>query len=394
MTALRIAMFSDSALPVLNGVSISIDALMTELRNQGHSVHLYTARHPGHRDTDPNVFRFRSLETPISKGYPVSIPPFYRMLHKFRRHTYDVIHTHTPFIAGMVGLRWSESHQVPIVSTYHTLYDRYAHYFRLLPRRYVRFRIAKHTNFYYNHVEHVLTPSEASMKWLKRHSVNTPISVVPTGIVRGPIRDKREVRFRLGISPESMVLLYVGRLAREKNLLTLIDAANLVFQQRPNARLWLIGDGPYRQDCVDHVRRLGIGDKVKFVGFIPRSELDSYYTAADLFFFASITETQGLVVQEAMMHGLPAVVAFGGGACASIVEGENGFVTKNEPVDLAGAALQILEDEELYARMSGAAPLSVRDLGIPVMCERVLAVYYQVIRDQRVNDNRSESRAT
>lgn len=376
-------MFTDSALPILNGVSVSVDALVTELRNQGHSVHLYTTRYPGYRDPEPNTYRFRALETPISKGYPVAIPPFYRMLLRFRQHRYDIVHTHTPYMLGMVGLRWAESHDLPIVSTYHTLYDRYAHYFRVLPKRYVRFRIAKHTNFYYNRVDHVLTPSEAALKWLKRHSVTTPTTIVPTGILRGPMLDRSEVRQSLGISPESRILLYVGRLAREKNLSVLIEAAARICSRDPRARLWLVGDGPYRDECVAMVRAAGIGDRVRFVGFVPRAEVDKYYAAADLFVFSSITETQGLVVQEAMMHGLPAVVAGGGGASASVEDGVNGFIVKSEPAEFAAAVERIFRDEALYARLSEGAPRSVRELGVPAMCDHVLAVYRQVISEGR-----------
>jgi 1,2-diacylglycerol 3-alpha-glucosyltransferase len=383
MSSLRVAMFTDSAFPILNGVSVSVDALVTELRNQGHSVHLFTARHPGYRDPNPNTYRFRAMETPISKGYPIAYPPFYRMLQKFRRHEYDIVHTHTPFMLGMVGLRWAESHDLPLVSTYHTLYDRYAHYFRILPRRYVRFRIAKHTNFYYNHVDHVITPSEASLKWLRRHSVSTPMSVIPTGIVRGPALERAEVRQALGISPDSRVLLYVGRLAKEKNLHLLLEAAAMVFRKDPRARLWLVGDGPFRDECVSQVRAAGIGDRVRFVGFVPREQVAKYYSAADLFVFSSITETQGLVVQEAMMHGLPAVVVAGGGASASVADGVNGFVVKNEPRELADTIARVMENEALYVRLAEQAPRSVRDLGIPAMCEDVLAVYRQVIRERR-----------
>ncbi len=377
--SLRIAVFSDSALPVLNGVSISIEALVQELRRQGHSVHLYAPRFPGYKDSDPNTFRFRSLETPMSKGYPVAIPPFYRMLQRFQRETYDIVHTHTPYMLGMVGFRWSESHGLPIVSTYHTLYDRYAHYFRLLPRRYMRFRIARHTNFYYNRMDHVITPSEASLKWLRRHSVDTPVTVIPTGLSFGPPLDRSEARRSLGIPPEQRILLYVGRLAREKNLGVLIEAAALALRSDRSLRLWLVGDGPYRSECIQIARSLGIGDRVRFVGFVDRSLVDQYYAAADLFLFASITETQGLVIQEAMTHGLPAVIVAGGGASAAVEEGVNGFSTKNDPQDLASHVLEVLDDDRLYARMSDAASRSVRSHSIPQMATKVAQVYRSAI---------------
>ena len=380
---LRVAIFSDSALPILNGVSVSIDGLVAELRNQGHSVHIFTARYPGYADPDPNTYRFRAIETPISRGYPVSYPPFYRMLQKFRRHEFDVIHTHTPFMLGMVGFRWGESHGIPVVSTYHTLYDRYAHYFKLLPYRYIRFRIAKHTNFYYNRMDHVITPSEASLKWLRRHSVHSPVTVIPTGIPSPQMLSRSEARQSLNIAPENKIMLYVGRLAIEKNLGVLLEMAAEAFAQDLNLRLWLVGDGPARGECLRMARSLGIGDRVRFVGFVPRAEVDRYYAASDLFVFSSITETQGLVVQEAMSYGLPAIAVSGGGASAAIVDGLNGFVVKNDPSDFAQVTLKVLSTDGLYARLSEQAIQSVRSQGVSQMCQDVVSVYRQVMQSKK-----------
>ncbi len=380
---LRIGLFSDSALPVLNGVSVSIDGLVNELRRQGHSVQPFLPRFPGYKDPDPNTNRFRAIETPLSKGYPVAYPPFYRMLRRFREHEFDVIHTHSPFMLGMVGFRWAEAHDLPIVSTYHTLYDRYAHYFRLLPRRYVRFRIAKHTNYYYNRMDHVITPSEAAAKWLHRHSVDTPMSIIPTGISGGAQIDRADARHRQGIPPEAKILLYVGRLAQEKNLDMLLESVALSLREDPALRLWLVGDGPYRAECKAIVRRQGIGDRVRFIGFVERSKVDEYYAAADLFVFTSITETQGLVVQEAMMHGLPAVVVAGGGAGAAVESGVNGYLVKNDPKEFSAYVEKVLRDDDLYSRMSAQAKRSVRHQGVPEQCDRVVAVYREVIRAHR-----------
>ncbi|MCB8932146.1 MAG: glycosyltransferase [Fimbriimonadaceae bacterium] len=388
--ALRIALFSDSTLPILNGVAVSIDALVREMRNAGHSVHVYTAAFPGYRDPDPNTFRFPAFETPWSKGYPVATPPYYGMLHRFRKHAYDLIHTHTPGPIGLVGLRWAQSHEIPIVSTYHTLYDRYAHYIPLFPRRYVRHKIAKHTNFYYNRVDHVITPSAAALRWLRRHSVRTPASVIPTGAPPRAMHDRAETRSKLGIPAQQRMLLYVGRLAREKNLGLLFDMASLAFDQDPSLRLWLVGDGPYRGEATTMARRAGVGDRVHFVGEVARNEVDPYYAAADLFVFSSITETQGLVVQEAGTYGLPAVVVGGGGASAGVVDGQNGFVVRNEPREMAERVLEIFADEPLHARLSEGAVRLARQYGSEAMAEKVVAVYHRAMEArsrERVREN-------
>ncbi len=372
---LRVAMFSDSALPILNGVSVSIDLLVRELRNQGHSVHVFTAAHFRYRDPDPNTYRFPALETPWTKNYPLAIPPFYGMLRAFRRHEFDVIHTHTPYTVGFVGLRWAESHGLPIVSTYHTLYDRYAHYIPFFPRRYVRFKIAKHTNFYYNSVDQVITPSPAAMRWLQRHSVERPIHVIPTGAPEGQMLDRSEVRQLLHISPEHRVLLYVGRVAPEKNLAVLLEGVALAMKEDDALRLWLVGDGPYRKACIEKARALGIGDRVSFAGFVPRAEVDRYYAAADLFVFSSITETQGWVVQEAMGYGLPAVAVAGGGAADTIVDGVNGFMVANEAQALGKAIGRALGDEALYARLAAGARRAVHRFSGEDMAREVARVY-------------------
>lgn len=386
---LRVAVFSDSALPILNGVSISIDALVREMRNQGHSVHVFTASHFRYKDPDPNTSRFLALTTPWARNYPLAVPPFYPMLHRFRKQPFDVIHTHTPFTIGFVGLRWAQSHGIPVVSTYHTLYDKYAHYIPLFPKRYVRYKIAKHTNFYYNQVDHVITPSEASMKWLRRHSVHRPITVIPTGVSRLLSVDRSETRQRLGIAPNHKVLLYVGRIAKEKNMSVLFEAAALVFASDPHARLWLVGDGPYREQCSQMARELGIGDRVKFVGFIPREEVDAYYAASDLFVFSSLTETQGLVVNEAMSYGLPAVVVNGGGAGASVVDDVNGLLVRNDSEQMAESILTILNDEQLAAKLSDGALRTGREYSVASMAERAVDVYRSVIQDESVTGSRA-----
>ncbi|HRJ27322.1 MAG TPA: glycosyltransferase [Fimbriimonadaceae bacterium] len=376
---LRIALFSDSALPILNGVSISLDALIRGLRQRGHSASLFTARAPGFADPDPHTYRFFALETPWTKDYPLALPPFYPMLRHFRAQKFDLIHTHTPFTLGFVGLRWAQSHGLPLVSTYHTLYDKYAHYIPYFPKRYVRYKIAKHTYFYYNQVDQVIVPSEAARKWIRRHSVRKPVTVIPTGIVRYPSGSPQDLRRSMGASESSPVLLYVGRMAREKNLSTLLRGAAQVMQRIPGAVLWLVGDGPSRDEVVQMARDLGIGDRTRLVGFVPRAEVDRYYAAADLFLFASTTETQGLVVVEAMQYGLPAVVVQGGGAGAAVEDGVNGFLVRNDPEALAEAAGRCLEHPSLYAQLSAGAQATAERFSVDAMVDQVIQVYREAL---------------
>lgn len=380
---LRIAIFSDSALPLINGVSVSVAALIQELRDRGHDVDLYANRFPGFVETHPNNIRFNAVEIPFWRGYPVTMPPLGAQLKRFRTRPYDIVHTHTPFPVGMIGLRWAESHELPIVSTYHTLYDRYSHYVKILPPRFVRYRIARHTNYYYSRVNHVITPSEASLKWLRRHDVHTSATIIPTGSPLPKPQNREELRAKFGLNPTDLVLLYAGRLAPEKNLRLLLEAVSDVMKDRPEAQLWLMGDGPYRGKCEDLVDQLKIRSRVKFLGFVSQASVGEVYGAADLFVFASVTETQGLVVQEAMLHRLPVVVVSGGGASETIVDGHNGLLARNDRMDFCQKMIEVLSSNESRYRLAEAGFHSQLPRSIPAMVDRVLQVYGQVISEFR-----------
>lgn len=389
--SLAIAFFSDSALPVLNGVSISVDSLMKGLRERGHTVHLFTAG-PRRQDDPPHVHRCPATETPWARGYPLAIPPFSGLLLQFTRHDFDLVHTHTPWTVGYLGLRWARWRRLPVVSTYHTIYDHYAHYVPYVPQRYVRRVIARHTHVYYNAVSHVITPSQAPMQWLRRHGVRTPITIIPTATPQSPLPERDEARAALGIAPDARVLLYVGRLAEEKNLETLLDAAARILPHDPTVLLLLVGDGPHREACERLVGELGIADRVRFEGAVPRSEVGRYYAAADLFTFGSVTETQGLVVGEALAAGLPAVVVRGGGAMLAIRDGENGVLCENSPEDLARAIEALLRDEPRRRRMATEARRSARAYSLDEMVDRVLEIYRLALAESRHRERASVSR--
>lgn len=376
---LNIAIFSDSALPILNGVSVSIDALMDGLRERGHSVHLFTSGYPGHSDQDPNIHRFFALPTPFARKYPLSLPPFYPLLPEFRANNFDLVHTHTPFTIGFVGLRWAESHNIPLVTTYHTLYDKYTHYIPLFPNRFLKYKIAKHTNYYYNRVKHVITPSKFSRDWLTQHRIRRPITVIPTGVPDPFVLPKDTARAHLKTQPNRIIALYCGRIAVEKNLDVLIRAMARLIPANPELRLWVVGDGPAREQYRRLARDLGIGDKVKFWGFIDRDRIGTYYSAADLFVFASQTETQGLVIQEAMSYGLPCVLVGGGGADDTVIDGENGIITSESIVEFSDAAQKVISDSHFAQRLSACALTTYREHTISRMVDRIVNVYNQTL---------------
>lgn len=386
---LSIAVFSDSVLPVLNGVSVSIDSLIGSLRDRGHSVTVYTSRFRGHSDPDPNFRRFLSVRSPWTGDYPLAVPPFYAWFREFEQRNFDLVHTHTPFTVGMVGLRWAQTLDLPVVSTYHTRYDKYAHYVPFFPRPYVRYKVAKHTHFYYNSVGLVACPSQPTLRWLRRHSVHTPAEIVPTGIPLPKAIERQAARRELGVGENHCVGLYCGRIAIEKNIEVVLRATAEVVADHPDFRLWLVGDGPARNHYTAMARALQIGDRVRFWGGVPRSEVDQFYAAADVFTFGSMTETQGLVVAEAMSYRLPTVVVGGGGASAAVLEGETGFIVENDALRMADRITTLVRNRDLRGRMGGRAKAHAETMTTSAMADRMLDAYRRLLS----LDGRTERKA-
>ncbi|MEP0766654.1 MAG: glycosyltransferase family 4 protein [Fimbriimonadia bacterium] len=380
---MNVAIFSDSYLPVLNGVSVSVHTLVAGLRARGHRVWVFAPAFPGHRDTDPDVVRFRSLITPWAKGYPLARPPFRGTLRRFQRLPIEIVHTHTPFTIGFCGLRWAESAGIPILSTYHTMYDRYVHYVPFFTRRYVAYKVAKHTRYYYGRVARVITPSHAAADVLRGHGVTTPIEVVRTGIPQAKAIPKSEARDRLGIPQDESTLLYVGRLASEKNLGLLLDCLPRWRTSFPNARLRLVGDGPGRPLLESRAAELGIRERLTVHGQVGHDEVLVYMAAADLFVFPSTSETQGLVIGEAQSLGLPAVAVRGGGAPETIEHGVDGMVVADDAQEFAQAVEEILRDPVLRAKMSENALRSPARISPDEYVGRIERLYEEVLGERQ-----------
>ena len=211
------------------------------------------------------------------------------------------------------------------------------------------------------------------------------MSVIPTSACIYGQWERGEVRQKLGISPLHKVLLYVGRIAKEKNVGFLFKSVALAIEKDPEIRFWLVGDGPYREECLKLARSFGIGDKVRFAGFVPRDQVDQYYSAADLFIFSSMTETQGLVVNEAMAHGLPALVVQGGGAGSSVQNGVNGYLRANDPHLFSKTILDVLDHDSLYLSLSVAAKKTSRHYTVEEMARKVLSIYKSSIEESYFN---------
>lgn len=379
---MRIAIFTESYEPIVNGVSVATSTLRDELVNRGHQVFVFAPRYRGHSDKRDGVFRFPSRHTFLMRDYPFPIPYSPRLRRVFESLDLDVVHTQTPFLLGMIGAKWARRYGVPLVSTNHTLYTEYLHYVPLVPKAFARRCLIGHMRRYYSACDAVVVPSAPVESVLRSYGVKTRVQVIKTGVVgAAPLNpgDRENVRERFGVPEGGSLLLYVGRIAREKNLVMLLKAFSSVAQRHPDSRLVLVGNGPALAETEEFARELGVRDRVEFAGMLPRKEIDPIYGAADVFVFPSTTETQGIAICEGLSAGLPVVAVNAGGIPENVEPGADGFLTQDDPAEFADRIASLIDNPQRRADMARRARANAANFSIERMVTDFERLYSSVL---------------
>jgi 1,2-diacylglycerol 3-alpha-glucosyltransferase len=349
---MRVLFVSDVYFPRVNGVSTSIRTFRGDLQQLGVETTLVAPAYPNApADTDPSIIRVPSGGVPRDPEDRRFLGrPLRQALDAALASRIDLVHIHTPFIAHYAAVRFARAHGLPVVATYHTFFEDYLHhYVPILPRRIGRF-IARHfTRSQCDDVAALISPSAPMREALLAYGVEVPIEVLPTGLpAEGFVRgDGAKFRRQFHLPPGRPLLLYVGRVAYEKNIDFLLRMFARVRERRPDALFAVAGEGPALGSLGKLARELGIAEYVKFIGYLDRNtDLPDCYAAGDAFVFASRTETQGLVLLEAMAQGTPVVSTAELGTRSILTEGCGAFVVPEDEVAFAAAVVSTLEMKE------------------------------------------------
>jgi len=376
-----IGFFTCNASPLLNGLAVSIQQFAVHLRRLGHRVLIFAPRYPGHGEVEPDVFRFPSLRVPTHHRYALPIPTVAAALHHvIPRLGLQIVHAHHPFLIGPYSRRLARRLRVPFVFTYHTLYEHYAHYLPVISTLAGRIGEARSYAFA-NRADLVIAPTSGVLRRLLAHGVTVPIEVIPTGVeLPGlPVESRAVVRRRLGMPGAGPVLLYVGRLAREKNLVLLLRAVRAAVPVAPEVILLLVGEGDEERPLRRLAAALDIADRVRFVGPVPHQAVGVWYRAADLFVFPSVSETQGLVVLEAMAHGLPVLAIRSIGTSDFIEDGSTGALSEDSEDDFVCRLIELLRDEAVRARYAEQGRARAMQMTAEASTRRLLAAYERLL---------------
>jgi len=373
---MKIGIFTNIYKPVINGVVNSISSFKKGLEELGHEVYIFAPTCPDYKDDEKNILRIKSVRLPLQNDYRISLPPLAKKMLDIIKQL-DVIHTQHPFVMGNYGSFFADIYNKPLIFTHHTQYDKYSHYIPFeqeTVQMFTRWLVKD----YANKCDCVIAPSESIKKMLLNQGIKSRIEVVPTGINLDVFGNpNREIiRKKYNLSLEQKLLLYAGRIAKEKNLEFLIKSFKLVLNKKPNTYLMLVGSRTKKDYLVDLIKKLNLETKVFLVGH--SNAVQNYYGAADLFVFSSVSETQGLVLVEAMAAGIP-VVAVDSPGVRDVVNGKNGFMVQDSIRDFSEKVIKVLDDDKLREKMSQNARKTASSYSIQKMSKRMLKVYKSVL---------------
>ncbi len=374
---MRIAMFTNTYLPHVGGVARSVKTLEDECRKRGHEV-CVIAPESDMAEESPDVLRVPAIQNFNGSDFSVRLPSLNLISNFLEDFQPDIIHSHHPFLLGDSGLREAWKVKLPVVFTHHTLYERYTHYVPLDSDALKRVAIQLATE-YCNLCSRIIAPSESIARLLLERGVTAPIEAIPTGIDTAAFAAADGAAFReLHRIPDGATVVgHVGRLAEEKNLRFLTEAVKAALSRHPEAWFVLVGDGPEKQAMIDLIGT----DRIIAPGSLHGTDLANAYASMDVFVFASQSETQGMVLAEAMAAGVPVVALDGPGVREIMKDGENGTMLAGDaPVEAYADALHhLLSDADFRHRCAEGASATAAEYDRDVTTDRIISLYGELI---------------
>lgn len=373
---MKIGFFTDAYFPQPNGVSTSIRDSAKALEELGHEVVIVAPKYPGYKDSK-NVIRLTSLKVYKQPEMRMALHLPEPSIRKILKIDFDVIHGHSGGPVTLLGWEIARSKNIPYIMTYHTLWSKYTHYF--LKGKVIKPRMLERVSrIFGNRCDIIISPTERVKNELVKYGIKKDIRVLPTGVELKKFKNTKKgfLHSKLDIKKENKILLYVGRLGREKSVDFLIKAFKMVLAKDKNTVLVLVGDGPERKSLTRLAAELKVDEKVYFLGFMDPEFIPSVYADSDLFVFASKTETQGLVVPEALASGLP-VVAVRDEALEYVVEsGKNGFLVDSDEKIFSDKVVEVLKSSKLKS-LSMNAKASVQKYSVQKMAIALEDLYHE-----------------
>ncbi len=391
---MRIGIFTETYTPYISGLVTSELMLKKALEKKGHEVYVVTANLDSFEyeyDEKEKVLRIPGIPTGIYNARLTSIYPI-QSLNKIKSWHLDIIHSQTEFGIGSFARLFAKQYNIPIVHTYHTMYEDYVHYitkghFNRSSKKIVEYL----TKFYCDKtISELIVPTKKAYDLFKeKYNVKRNIHIIPTGIEvdrfyreNQDIKKIQELKKKYNIKKTDFTLIFVGRIAEEKNIPFIIDVVSNIAEKNKNLKLLIIGDGPDKAKYETYVKEKKAEKNILFTGKVSWEDIPAYYAIGNVFISASTTETQGLTIIEAMASSLPALCIDDESFNGTVIDDLNGYLFKDK-AECEKTILRIINKQKDLERLSKGARNSADKHSSKYFAERVLDVYRIAIKNKK-----------
>ena len=382
---MKIGIFTECCKPVMNGVAVSVESFKKGLEEKGHEVFVFAPDNPK-AESEHGVYRFPSIKDKKGRLYPIFIPSLAledSYLPEEIISNLDIIHAQHMFTAGRLARQMAEKYNKPLVYTYHTLLAEYTHYGGILSPI-LKVYLRNMSKRFCNSCDQIITPSNPMKEILEGYGVTKPIDVIMTGIdpkayKRVSESENKQLREKYKIAPEAKICLYISRIAKEKNIDFLFQSFVRILKECPATHLLMVGGGPEENWAKARVNELKIQDKVTLTGMLPKEEANKLFGFGNIFTFPSVTETQGIVIAEAMASGTPPVAVGKMGPVDLIHDGKDGYLTKLSIPDFVEKVVTLLKDDKKRAIFATEGLSRVEEFSNETSVSKLLSLYERVL---------------
>lgn len=396
---MKIGLFSDTYYPQINGVSTSVQQLADELIKHGHEVYIITSSDLKKTTREDNIIRLPGFK--IKKLYGYNLSGFYSYLASsyLKKLNLDIVHAHSEYGIGIYARIVAKAFDIPLIYTYHTMWEDYTHYITQVTRGHFESSLKKFivvfSKIFADNSSELIVPSLKTKKAMIRYGVTNKINVIPTGLDISKFNASQfepeeilELRKEYGLKEDDFVAVYVGRIALEKNIDEIIKAFTIIKDRKiDNIKLVIIGSGPYYEELQEYIKQEKLLDYIQLLGVIEHEKIPTYYQLANIFVSASTSETQGLTYLEAMASHLPVLCYFDYNLEEIIEDNVNGFFVDNYS-DFADKLVEISKlNKREYNEIANAAKEEANYFSSSNFYEKVINVYDNAIKSKRRKDN-------
>ncbi|HOV68702.1 MAG TPA: glycosyltransferase [Clostridia bacterium] len=381
---MRVALFTNAYKPITNGVVTYIAGIKNALLKEGHKAYVFAPEFHNYEDDEDCIYRYKSVDLTTKVDFPVAIPYSIEAYEILKDFAPDIIHVHHPFVLGRVAYRYAKRLNVPIIFTFHTDYGIYSNFIPF-PDAWVKTTCNLLIKDFANKVTCITVPSQAKADLLRSYGVQNRIEIIHNSVNIEAFdnvnaRDICKIKEKYGLTGFK-VLLYVGRIAHEKNIKFLLDSFERIYARDQSYKLLVVGDGPQLEELKECAGETNAGKHIIFTGSIENSELPAVYKSADIFVFASPNEGFPMVIMEAMAAKLPIVSVNAPWTTEVMTNGFNALMAPEDPERFCDTVINLLGDSQLYEQLQKNGIETANNYSLESVSKRLFSLYDELIKN-------------